>query len=118
MKNALFLTLVLLCSSTLGCQERTYDTSEVLTEEKFQQLLLDIHLYKSRANLQPLIYDSIRKLEVQFTKAVLKKHNVPDSLYLRSQRYYGRHPIVLKELYTRVVDSLKNMEEIVRKSRR
>ena len=79
----------------------------ILVEDTMSTLLLEMHLYEGVAYQQEhMPSDSMKKLQAYFRQAILEKHQIPDSIYKQSLKYYVQHPVRLQRIYDRTLDSL------------
>ncbi|UOQ71701.1 DUF4296 domain-containing protein [Hymenobacter cellulosilyticus] len=101
--------LVLILSVLLTCCQRPEEPmppSSLLPKEKMVQLLVELHLNESRVEAAHLRADSSQALFNQLQKDMLWRHEVSDSVFWQSYRYYAVHNKDLDELYGIVLDSL------------
>lgn len=103
MKRILFLILstVLLYSCT---SEST--RSDVLSEDKMVNVLIDIQLTEGVVSALPVSYDSSQVLYSLLEKDVFAKHGVTDSVFTQSMLYYLEDAATMDRIYARVIDSL------------
>lgn len=78
----------------------------LLSEDKMVSVLADIHLTEGIASAMPVSYDSSQVLYTLLEKDVFVKHQVSDSLFTESMRYYLQYPDIMDKIYARVVDTL------------
>lgn len=78
----------------------------LLSEDKMVSVLADIHLTEGIASAMPVSYDSSQVLYTLLEKDVFVKHQVSDSLFIESMRYYLQYPDIMDKIYARVVDTL------------
>ncbi|WP_345073596.1 DUF4296 domain-containing protein [Hymenobacter fastidiosus] len=100
--------LLLLTLLLAQCQrpEEAQPPQPLLPKEKLAGLLAEMHLTESRVEATALPPDSARALYIQLHKNILWRHDVTDSLFVRSYRYYSIHDKDLDEIYAAVIDSL------------
>ena len=79
---------------------------DLLSEDKMVSVLADIHLTEGIASSMPVSYDSSQVLYTLLEKDVFVKHQVSDSLFTESMRYYLQYPDIMDKIYARVVDTL------------
>ncbi len=60
----------------------------------------------------PIPYDSSRNLYPYMEKQVFEKHEIPDSVFIRSLQYYLMDPKKMDKLYSRTIDSLNVYEKV------
>lgn len=78
----------------------------LLSEDTMVKVLIDIHMTEGIASALPISYDSSQVLYSLMEKEVFLKHEVADSVFTQSMRYYLQYPAVMDQIYARVVDSL------------
>lgn len=78
--------------------------------------MIDIHLTEGLVSTFPIHYDSSRVLYPMFEKEVFKKHQLSDSVFLKSLEYYMRDARFMDRLYARTIDSLHVIEKEGNKS--
>ncbi|MEX0883371.1 MAG: DUF4296 domain-containing protein, partial [Cyclobacteriaceae bacterium] len=87
MENKLIIYIYLFLIVSCGGPE---ENSTVLSEDKMVSILVDIHLTEGFVQSLSIPYDSSRKLYPVLEKEIFEKHEVADSVYLRSLQYYLR----------------------------
>ena len=73
-------------------------------------MLADLHQLEAQVENSRLSPDSARALFLAQQKNLLWKHEVTDSAFQRSYRYYGIHGKDLNEIYAGVIDTLTHRE--------
>ncbi|MGY6545027.1 DUF4296 domain-containing protein [Arthrospiribacter ruber] len=89
----------------------------VLNEDKMVEVMIDIHLAEGLVSTFPIHYDSSRMLYPMFEKEVFKKHQVPDSVFVKSLEHYMRDARKMDRLYARTIDSLHVIEKGVKNTK-
>ena len=84
----------------------------ILSEDKIVEVLIDIHMAEGMANSLSIPYDSSKKVYPLLEKEVFLKHQVSDSVYMRSFEYYLRDSKTMERIYARTVDSLSVKEKL------
>nr|WP_262894998.1 DUF4296 domain-containing protein [Hymenobacter negativus] len=82
----------------------------MVPREKMAQMLADLHQLEAQIESSHLSPDSSRALFLAQQKNLLWKHEVSDSTFQRSYRYYGIHNKDLNEIYAGVIDTLNKRE--------
>ncbi len=82
----------------------------LVPKEKMIPLLADLHMLEARVESSRMTNDSARALFVAEQKTLFWKHEVTDSTFRRSYRYYGIHGKDLDEIYGAVIDTLKKRQ--------
>jgi hypothetical protein len=105
--------LLVLTGLLTQCQrpEEAQPPQPLLPKEKMVSLLTEIHLTEARVEGSALPADSARALYLRLHKDILWRHDVSDSLFVRSYRYYSIHDKDLDEIYGLVIDSLMAREQ-------
>lgn len=85
---------------------------ELLDKDQMVSIMVDIHLVEGIASSLPISYDSSQKVYPYLEQRVFEKHNIPDSVYLKSLQYYLRDAKLMEELYSRAIDSLTVKQNI------
>lgn len=78
----------------------------LLSQDKMVEVLVDIHLTEGITSALPIAYDSSQVLYKLLEYDVFLKHEVEDSVFSESLRYYMADPTIMDKIYLRVVDSL------------
>ncbi|WP_019949063.1 DUF4296 domain-containing protein [Hymenobacter aerophilus] len=105
------LTAFLLTAS--GCQpaNEVPAPAQLLPPDKMVRLLIDLHTLEARTEGAALPPDSSRALFRQQQQQVYARHEVSDSAFTQSFRYYAMHGHDLNDLYKTVIDSLAAREK-------
>ena len=82
----------------------------LIPREHMAQMLADLHQLEAQVENSRLSPDSARALFLAQQKNLLWKHEVTDSAFQRSYRYYGIHGKDLNEIYAGVIDTLTHRE--------
>ncbi|TGE28032.1 DUF4296 domain-containing protein [Hymenobacter metallicola] len=101
--------LALILSALLtSCQrpEEAAPPANLLPKEKMVQMLVELHVNESRVQGSGLRADSAQALFNQLQKDMLWRHDVSDSTFWQSYRYYAVHDKDLDEMYGIVLDSI------------
>ena len=95
-----------------ACQrpEEPPQPADLMPREHMAQMLADLHQLEAQVESSRLSPDSARALFLAQQKSLLWKHEVTDSAFQRSYRYYGIHGKDLNEIYTGVIDTLGKRE--------
>ena|GEM_PF-1093948 len=112
----LLLPLLLVLTGLLAqCQrpEEALPPQPLLPKDAMVSLLVEMHLTESRVEATALPPDSARALYLQLHKGILWRHDVSDSLFQRSYRYYSVHGKDLDEIYGTVIDSLSMRKQVL-----
>ena len=85
-------------------------SADLLPKEKMVQLMADLQVLEARVENSRLSGDSSRALYLAQQKDVFWKHEVTDSTFQRSYRYYTIHGKDLDEIYGAAIDTLGRRE--------
>ena len=101
-----------LLRAAAACQrpEEPVPPADLLPKAQLIPLLADLHVLEARVENSRLSPDSSRALYVSEEKNLLWSHQVTDSVFRRSYRYYGIHGKDLDEVYGAVIDTLTQRE--------
>lgn len=93
-----------------GCQ-RDRLPEGVLSKQDYAALLVDVYLAEARLNALSAQRDSLSKLYFPHEQKLLQQKGIPDSVVLRTYRYYLDHPADLEEVYGILIDTLSLREQ-------
>lgn len=79
-------------------------------------VLTDVHQADAKVSNLKVSEDSAQVIMRHYDLAIWKKFNVSEENYLESFQWYLEHPVIYKDVYARVVDSLSMLEELLRES--
>lgn len=83
----------------------------LVSEDKMVEILIDIHLTEGFVQALPIPYDSSKKLYPILEQQIFEKHDVPDSVYIKSLQYHLKDAKFMERIYERAIDSLSLMEK-------
>jgi hypothetical protein len=111
-RRCLSLVLAPLLLASPACQrpEEAPKPADLVPREHMAQMLADLHQLEAQVESSRLSSDSARALFLAQQKNLLWKHEVSDSAFQRSYRYYGIHNKDLNEIYAGVIDTLNKRE--------
>lgn len=107
MKNKILVILALACA----CSRNT-PPKGILSEDKIVEVLIDIHMAEGTVSSLSIPYDSSKKIYPILEKKVFLKHQITDSVYMKSFEYYLRDSKVMERIYSRTIDSLSLKEKL------
>lgn len=105
-----FLLLLLIAVVTFSaCKEESREKGEVIDEDKFIDVLVDLHI--ADAMLATDIKKENEKLFLpkNFYHQVLKKHNITRADFNKSIAYYAEEPAKLGQIYDKVMEKLNTL---------
>ena len=107
--------VILLFAAMLSGLSSCYNTSiekpdKLIKKDKFVKMMVDIYLVQG-IHLD-LKVDSIRKklTQTDLYYCVLKKYDVPDTVFIRSLIYYSSYPKEYEKMHIQIMDQLKEAE--------
>jgi hypothetical protein len=110
--RVVILSIALMTSAVLlwNCQTEKYPDN-ILTQEQFSSLLVELYLAEAKLNGLAISRDSASKLFIPYEDSLMKKSGVPDSVLRNTYQYYFDHPQELEKVYEIVIDSLSLREK-------
>nr|WP_279592407.1 MULTISPECIES: DUF4296 domain-containing protein [Hymenobacter] len=85
--------------------------AQLLSKEQMRGILIDLHILEARIESGRLSTDSARALYNEQQRLVLQQHQVTDSVFQQSYRYYAIHDKDLDGIYGEIIDSLAAREK-------
>lgn len=85
----------------------------VIGKERMVPFLIDIHLTEAKIKILKVDHDSSMAFFRKLEEEVYQKHQITDSIYMKSYNYYMNHPHLLLEIYESVIDSLSLKEKLI-----
>ncbi|MDX2246123.1 MAG: DUF4296 domain-containing protein [Bacteroidia bacterium] len=107
----------LICLTFLffGCVESMPEN--ILSEEKMQVVLADIHTMEGIGDANIRHIKARKNFREDMQDEILKKHGLDRPTFLRSYEYYLNHPILMDSIYYRMIkDYDQKMEQSYDKS--
>jgi hypothetical protein len=105
------LLFVTLLSGLSSCYNTSIDKpAKLIKKDKFVKMMVDIYLVQGVHIDQKV--DSIHKklTQTDLYYSVLKKYDVPDTIFIRSLIYYSSFPKEYEKMHVQVMDILKEAE--------
>jgi hypothetical protein len=106
---------ILLFVAILSGLSSCYSTSikkpdKLIKKDKFVKMMVDIYLVQGINPDQKI--DTIHKklTQTDLYYSVLKKYDVPDTVFIRSLIYYSSYPKEYEKMHVQVMDFLKEAE--------
>lgn len=95
-----------------GCYSTSIEKPQNLVpKDTFVKMMVDIYLVQSY-NLDPEKLDSLKKItQTDLYFSVLKKYEVPDTVFVRSLIYYSSSPKEYEKIHTQIMNILKESEQ-------
>ncbi len=106
---------ILLFAAILSGLSSCYSTSikkpdKLIKKDKFVKMMVDIYLVQGY-NIDMKIDTIHKKLtQTDLYYSVLKKYDVPDTVFIRSLIYYSSYPKEYEKMHVQVMDILKEAE--------
>jgi competence protein ComGC len=99
----LLLSILLLACTTPKIEIPT----EILSEKVCASILKEIHLEEAAFELNKSkgVINAKNSLATSY-QSIYKKHNIDDSTFSKSLEYYAKHPEILEEIYSAVLEQL------------
>jgi hypothetical protein len=99
----LLLSILLLACTTPKIEIPT----EILSETEFANMLKEIHLEEAAFELNKSkgVINAKNSLATSY-QSIYKKYDVDDSTFSKSLEYYAKHPEILEEIYSTVLEQL------------
>lgn len=110
MKNIFLISLIGLLFS---CHTEPGISDEIMSKEEMISFLIDLHIIEAKITNVKVPPDTVKVFFPQIEDSLYVKHNVTDSIYMRSYQYYLEHVDEMEEIYTAVVDSLSLRERMI-----
>jgi hypothetical protein len=86
--------------------------ADILTKEKMIDYLIDLQITEAKINSLGLPPDTVKSFYNTIRDELYKKHNISDSVYYKSLRYYLYDVKDMEDIYSAVVDSLSLRERL------
>jgi len=110
----LFLSLILFSCYNDNEKEVAYDDDLIIPQEKFTEILTDIHLVEGVLNIEVndnnLVIDSISR---EYFDVMMKKYDVTEIQFNTSMEYYTFHIQELDKILEQVITNLSVKESEV-----
>ena len=106
---------ILLFAAILSGLSSCYSTSiekpdKLIKKDKFMKMMVDIYLVQGY-NIDQKVDTIHKKLtQTDLYYSVLKKYNVPDTVFIRSLIYYSSYPKEYEKMHVQIMDYLKEVE--------
>jgi len=105
----LFAAILSGLSSCSGTSIRKPDN--LISKDEFVKMMVDIYLIQG-INLEASKPDSLKKItQTDLYFSVLKKYDVPDTVFVRSLIYYSSFPKDYEKIHTQIMNILKEKEQ-------
>ncbi|MGL1888987.1 MAG: DUF4296 domain-containing protein [Reichenbachiella sp.] len=109
-KAKFFIIVFAFVLTVMSCANK--DNKNVLSKDEMTSILIDIHLLESKIVLLKLKSDSMKRIYNTLEVEIMELHGTNKVDYEKNYRYYVGHPIILEEIYGRVVDSLNVINQV------
>ncbi|MBW8324780.1 MAG: DUF4296 domain-containing protein [Prolixibacteraceae bacterium] len=107
---------ILLFAAILSGLSSCYSTSiekpdQLIKKEKFVKMMVDMYLVQGK-DMNFNEADSLKKItQTDLYFSVLKKYDVPDTVFVRSLLYYSSSPKEYEKLHVQIVNILNESEQ-------
>lgn len=111
-KTLRYFILIFLTWFVIACSEQDEAAvipPNVLSEEKYVDLLVDLSLAESATNLNVKNLSGT-KFDSAYAFNPIKEHNISESVYDSTVAFYSRNPKLYKKLYEQVLERLNKMQ--------
>jgi len=105
------LLFVTLLSGLSSCYNTSIDKpAKLIKKDKFIKMMVDIYLVQGITIDQKIdtIHKKLTQTDLYFS--VLKKYDVPDTVFIRSLIYYSSFPKEYEKMHVQIMDFLKEAE--------
>lgn len=113
MKKLVGLWIVMI-GFAFGACHKEERPANVLPPDEMAKVLVDIYLAEARLNDSPVDRDSAIRYFIPHQSKILERHNISDSLVIKSFQYYIDHPRQFEKIYESVIDTLNLREQKLR----
>ena len=104
MKIILSILSVLLLACTAP---KTEILTGILSETEFANMLKDVHLAESAFELNKNNgLENAKNTLANSYQSIYKKYDIADTTFSKSLEYYAKHPKILEEIYSTVLEQL------------
>ena len=103
----LCITFLYACSSI---EDRVDIPDTVLSQEKMEEVMVDIHLLEAALNVSSFSRDQVVVNNINPNSDILKKNNITKKQYNESFDFYSKNPLLLAEVYQLVLNNLSKMQ--------
>ena len=106
-----FTVFLLIIQFFFGCSTAKKNKSDVIDEDTFVDVLVDIHLADAILNAHRYKVNRDSAKIHLFYNDVLIKHNVTQKQIQNTINYYTNHPKKFEKIYNRVSEKMVKLEE-------
>lgn len=111
MKHLLGIILVVLLFGVSSCYNNDIKKpNKLIPKQKFEKMMIDLYIAQGMSLEQSP--DSLRKkiTQTDLYYAVLKKYNIPDTVFIRSLIYYSSFPKDYEKMHEQIMNVFKEEE--------
>lgn len=85
--------------------------NNLISKDEFVKIMVDVYLIQG-INLEAGKPDSLKKItQTDLYFSVLKKYDIPDTVFVRSLIYYSSFPKDYEKIHTQIMNILKEKEQ-------
>jgi hypothetical protein len=84
--------------------------SDLIGEEQFVNVMVDVHLAEASVQHLRLSADSAKLVLADHYATIMDKHNIEHQQFTTSFEYYRQHPDELSKIYEKVIERLSALE--------
>jgi len=106
------LLFAVLLSGVSSCTGTSIEKPDKLIDkDEFVKMMVDIYLIQG-INLDASKPDSLKKItQTDLYFSVLKKYDIPDTVFIRSLIYYSSFPKDYEKIHTQIMNIMKEKEQ-------
>jgi len=107
---------ILLFAAMLSGLSSCFSTSvkkpdKLIAKDEFVKIMVDIYLIQG-INIEPDKPDSLKKItQTDLYFSVLKKYDIPDTVFVRTLVYYSSFPKEYEKIHTQIMNILNEKEQ-------
>lgn len=95
-------TYILILFSLMSCNSKNSDTKPLINENSMEKILFDLHITEAYVSQLKLSSSNTLDTLSYYKQLVFEKHNVKETSFDQSMKYYSTHPMQLEDIYNNV----------------
>jgi hypothetical protein len=111
----LLFVLIIAVFGLIGCApkspEKTPKPKGLLKEKQMVEIMVDLQLVQAAKTMHYFNPDSVGQDNRRYMQEVYSKHNISDTLFLKSLEYYSGKEKKMLGIYDKVIESLQTQQE-------
>ncbi len=101
MKNII---LVLLCISSISCQEETVpEPDNLLSDEQMEEIIYDITILQAAHNISP---DILNEKKIVSNEFIFKKYKIDSTIFFQNYKFYASKTKKFKQMHKKVIERI------------